>query len=338
MRRDPVFLLVLMAIAAIAAPQMASAQTATPFRQLERAAIFGSTIDPPTNPAIVIARLMTFDRDNDGRLVKSELPERMQNLLVGDLSGDQALDRDEILAMARPAPPAPVAAATVPGLRGGGGGGYTFGDQVSLSTRPHVEGALDDLRLTPIQHQQALAIVRPFMDALEADAEAVLLKELEPLMAPEHLGGFKVMLERRMTGSNMPGQFIERPDGTRIHINALRFGPDLAQMINSFGLPPERASLALAALDGFKVRIRPADADRAVLVRSLKNVLNEEERENFDAALQRRPLVKANAMFAGASFVTGVVVPPPPPAPALRALPGDVVSPAVIIRQQVLEP
>ena len=157
-------------------------------------------------------------------------------------------------------------------------------------------------------------------------------------MAPEHLGGFKVMLERRMTGSNMPGQFIARPDGTRIHINALRFGPDLAQMINSFGLPPERASLALAALDGFKVRIRPADADRAVLVRSLKNVLNEEERENFDAALQRRPLVKANAMFAGASFVTGVVVPPPPPAPALRALPGDVVSPAVIIRQQVLEP
>ena len=335
MRRDPVFLLVLLAIAAMAVPQIASAQAVTPFKQLGQPAIFGSTIDPPTNPAIVIARLMTFDRDHDGRLVKSELPERMQNLLVGDSSGDHALDRDEILAMARPAPPAPVAAATVPGLRGGGGGGYTFGDQLSLSTRSHVEGALDDLRLTPIQQQQALAIVRPFMDALEADAEAVLLKALEPLMAPEHLGGFKVMLERRMTGSDMPGQFITRPDGTRIQINALRFGPDLAQMINSFGLPPERASLALAALDGFKVRIRPADADRAVLVRSLKNVLSDEERENFDAALQRRPLVKANAMFAG--VVSGIVL-PPPPAPALRALPGDVVNPAVILRQQVLEP
>jgi hypothetical protein len=335
MRRDLVFLVMLTAFAAMAAPQMASAQTAAPFRQLERAAIFGSTIDPPTNPAIVIARLMTFDRDNDGRLVKSELPERMQNLLVGDSSGDQALDRDEILAMARPAPPAPVAAATVPGLRGGGGSGYTFGDQVSLSTRPHVEGALDDLRLTPIQHQQALAIVRPFMDALEADAEAALLKELEPLMAPEHLAGFKTMLERRMTGSNMPGQFIVRPDGTRIQVNALRFGPDPAQMLNSFGLPPQQASLALAALDAFKVRIRPADADRAVLVRALKNVLSEEERENFDAALQRRPLVKANAMFAG--IVSGVVQ-VPPPARALRALPGDVVNPAVIVRPQVLEP
>jgi hypothetical protein len=150
MRRDPVFLLVLMAIAAMAAPQMASAQAVTPFKQLGQPAIFGSTVDPPTSPAIVIARLMTFDRDNDGRLVKSELPERMQNLLAGDSSGDQALDRDEILAMARPAPPAPVAAATVTGFRGGGGGSYTFGDQVSLSTRSHVEGALDDLKLTSI--------------------------------------------------------------------------------------------------------------------------------------------------------------------------------------------
>src|SRR5262245_14139554 len=196
MRRDLVFLVMLTAFAAMAVPQMASAQTATPFKQLERAAIFGSTIDPPTNPAIVIARLMTFDRDHDGRLVRSELPERMQNLLAGDSSGDHALDRDEILAMARPAPPAPVAAATVTGFRGGGGGGYTFGDAVSLSTRSHVEGALDDLRLTPIQQQQALAIVRPFMDALEADAEAVFVKELEDVMGPDQARGFKVMLER----------------------------------------------------------------------------------------------------------------------------------------------
>jgi len=31
-------------------------------------------------------------------------------------------------------------------------------------------------------------------------------------------------------------------------------------------------------------------------------------------------------------------MPPPPPPPIQRALPGDVVSPAVILRQQVLEP
>jgi len=171
MRRVPVFLVMLLAFTATATPRTASAQTAS-------AAIFGPAVNATVNPDIVIARLMTFDRDNDGRLVKSELPERMQNLLAADASGDQALDRDEIRAMARPAPPA-VVAATVPGFRNGGGGGYTFGDQVSLSTRTHVEDALDDLRLMPIAHQQALAIVRPFMDRLEADATAVLLKDLE---------------------------------------------------------------------------------------------------------------------------------------------------------------
>ena len=335
MRRDPVFLLVPMAIAAMAAPQMASAQTATPFRQLERAAIFGSTIDPPTNPAIVIARLMTFDRDNDGRLVKSELPERMQNLLAADASGDQALDRDEIRAMARPAPPAAVAA-TVPGLRGGGGGGYTFGDQVSLSTRTHVEDALDDLRLMPVAHQQALAIVRPFMDRLEADATAVLLKDLEGQMSSAQLGRFKLMLDRQMSGNNMPAQIMTRPDGTRVNVFRL-FGPDPAQVINSFALPPDQTKLALAAFEGFKDRLRPAGADREALLDELKNILSDEERENFGAALQRRPLVKANAMFAG--VVSGVMpMPPPPPPPIQRALPGDVVSPAVILRQQVLEP
>ena len=83
------------------------------------------------------------------------------------------------------------------------------------------------------------------------------------------------------------------------------FGPDLAQVINSFALPPDQTKLALAAFEGFKERIRPAGADRAALLDELKNVLSDEERENFGAALQRRPLVKANAMFAG--VVSGVI-------------------------------
>jgi hypothetical protein len=283
------------------------------------------------NPDIVIARLMIFDLDNDGRLVKSELPERMQNLLAEDTSGDQALDRDEIRAMARPAPSSPVAA-TVPGFRGGGGGGYTFGDQVSLSTRAHVEGALDDLRLPSDSHRQALAIVRPFMARLEADASAVLLSELEGSMTSGQLGSFKVMLERQMTGN--AGPFVMRQDGVRVN---LRFGPDLAQMINGFALPPDQTKLALAAFEGFKERIRPAGADdRAALLDELKNVLSDEERENFGAALQRRPLVKASPLFAG---VSGVVVTPPLPSPP----PGTIEGPAVFRlpftpQRQVLEP
>jgi hypothetical protein len=330
MRRVPVFLVMLLAFTAMATPRTASAQTVRPFNPPRPAAIFGPAVNPAVNPDIVIARLMTFDRDNDGRLVKSELPERMQNLLAEDSSGDQALDRDEIRAMARPAPP-PAVAATVPGFRGGGGGGYTFGDQVSLSTRAHVEGALDDLRLAPNSHRQALAIVRPFMARLEAAATAVLLTELEELVTAAQLGSFKVMLERQMTGN--AGPFVMRQDAIRVN---LRFGPDLAQMINGFALPPDQTKLALAAFEGFKERIRPAAADRAALVDELKNVLSDEERENFGAALQRRPLVKANPLFAG---VSGVVVTPPIPLPP----PGTIEGPAVFRlpftpQRQVLEP
>ena len=338
MRRVPVFLVMLLAFTAMATPrtalaQTASAQTVRPFNPPGSAALFGPAVNSAVNPDIVIARLMTFDRDNDGRLVKSELPERMQNLLAADASGDHALDRDEIRALARPASPA-VVAATVPGLRGGGGGGYTFGDQVSLSTRAHVEGALDDLRLTPIAHQHALAIVGPFMARLEADATAVLVQELESQMSSAQLGRFKMVLDRQMSGNNMPAQMMTRPDGSKVNIIRF-FGPDLAQVVNSFALPPDQTTTAVAAIERFKTRIRLADADRAELLGELKNVLNDEERENFGAALQRRPLVKANTMFAG---VVSGVLPSPPPLSIQRALPGDLVSPAVILRQQVLEP
>jgi hypothetical protein len=335
MRRVSVFLVMLLAFTVTAAPQTASAQTVRPFNPPQPAAIFGPAVNPAVNPDIVIARLMTFDRDNDGRLVKSELPERMQNLLAEDTSGDQALDRDEIRAMARPAPPSAVAA-TVPGFRSGGGGGYTFGDQVSLSTRTHVEDALDDLRLMPIAHRQALAIVRPFMERLEADATAVLMNELEGQMSSAQLGRFKLMIDRQMSGNNMPAQIMTRPDGTRVNVFRL-FGPDPAQVINSFALPPDQTKLALAAFEGFKERIRPAGADREALLDELKNVLSDEERENFGAALQRRPLVKANPLFAG---VSGVAVPPPFPLPP----PGNTNAGPAVFRlpftpqRQVLEP
>jgi hypothetical protein len=307
MRRVLSLLVMLLAFTALATAQ-------TTFNPSRPAAIFGPAVNPAVNPDIVIARLMTFDRDNDGRLVKSELPERMQNLLAADASGDQALDRDEIRAMARPAPPAAVAA-TVPGLRGGGGGSYTFGDQVSLSTRAHVEGALDDLRLSPVTHQNALTIVRSFMATLEADATDVLLKELEGTMSGGQLSTFSAMLNRQLSGNAMT--MVTQRNGMKV--NVFRFGPDLTMMINTFQLGPERTKLALDAFDGFKARIRPADADRAALLNELKNVLNDEERENFGAALQRRPLVKAGGIIAG---VVGGIAPPLPP--------GDLIdSPAV---------
>ena len=297
MRRVSLFLLTLLPFTT-----MASAQTTVPFDPTRPTTMGMVTVNTLVTPEIVVARLMTFDRDKDGRVTKSELPERMQNLLAGDVSGDNALDSAEIRALARPAPPSPpmAAAATVPGSRGGGGGGYTFGDQVSLSTRLHVEGALDDLRLDAPTRARALDIVRPFMNRLEADATAELLKELEGVMPPNRLETFRKLLDRQMSAPNAP--VATAPDGSRVTF--FRMAPDPRLMITGFALPPEQVRIALAAVDHFKERIRPADADRAALLAELKGVLSDEERENFGAALQRRPLVKANQL---AGIVPGVL-------------------------------
>jgi hypothetical protein len=326
MRRVPLFLLTLLPFTT-----MASAQTAVPFDPTHPTTMVTATVNTLVTPDMVVARLMTFDRDKDGRVAKSELPERMQNLLAGDVSGDNALDSVEIRALARPAPPVATAAATVPGFRGGGGGGYTFGDQVSLSTRSHVEGALEDLRLEAPTAARALGIVRPFMDRLEADASAVLLKELEGVLPPKQLDAFRRMLDRQM--SSPAARVVTRPDGSTARF--FMMGPDPRLMISGFALPPEQVRIALAAMDGFKERIRPAAADRAALLDELMGVLSDEERENFDAALQRRPLVKANPL---AGIVSGAV--------GRRAIPGVaglVDGPAVFRmpftpQRQVVEP
>ena len=322
MRRVPLSLLMLLPLTTIA-----SAQTAAPINPSQQMTIFGAAVPATVSPEVVVTRLMTFDRDGDGRLVQSELPERMQNLIAADASGDRALDREEIRALARPAPGVAMAA-TVPGQRfGGGGGGYAFGDQVGLSTRSHVEGALDDLRLQASTQQKALAIVRPFMDRLEADASAVLFKEVEGLLLPQQLSSLKAAIDRQLSSRNAPLQMVTRPDGSKVNF-VFNKGPDPAMLLNVFNLPGQKAVAAKAALDGFKERIRPSAAESAALLDELTGVLSDEERENYGAALQRRPLVKA-AGFAG--IVSGVT-------PfQRRVLPGDVVNPEVL-RRQVLEP
>ena len=103
----------------------------------------------------VLARMMTFDRDRDGRVATAELSERMQDLVArGDRSGDGALDESEIrmLATARQ-----FAATSLQG------GGYGLGD-TTLSSRSHIENSIDDLRLAPNLRAEAKRIALAFVD------------------------------------------------------------------------------------------------------------------------------------------------------------------------------
>src|SRR4051794_26957434 len=49
----------------------------------------------------IVQRIMSFDKDNDGKVVADELPERMQHLIaMGDIDKDGALDKDEVRKLA----------------------------------------------------------------------------------------------------------------------------------------------------------------------------------------------------------------------------------------------
>src|SRR5262249_5544150 len=65
----------------------------------------------------IVERIMSFDKNNDGKITIDELPERMQHLIaLGDLDKDGALDKEEIRKLA-------TTLEAVAGLTGNPGGG-----------------------------------------------------------------------------------------------------------------------------------------------------------------------------------------------------------------------
>jgi hypothetical protein len=186
-------------------------------------------------------------------------------------------------------------------------GGYTFGDQFELSSRSHALGALDDLRLPASTQEHALTVVKLFIDSLEARATAVLLKDLESLLSEDQLARLRMAVDRQLA---MRPTTVSRPDGTSVR-QFFTASPDLGSaMIIQSQLPRWQNALALEALRAFKDRLRPGDAERTALVDLLQGILSDEERENFLAALARRPLVKAGGSAAAFTVSERVVVTP----------------------------
>ena len=299
MRRGPLVL-----IAMLPFTTFASAQTPG-LPEQPRLQLFGvPAVTTQMSPDSVVARVMSFDNNNDGLVTRDELPDRMHNLLSDATGG--ALDRAAVRARAMTAPPA--ALATGGGFqRFGGGGGYTFGDQISLSTRPHVDGALDDLRLPALTRERAQAIVTPFMEKLEADSTEKLVSELHFVLTVPQLTSLRMQIDRQLSSnrSGAANHVVRSSDGKTFQV--FMGGPDLAQRISAFGLPPEQTKQALAAFESFKERIRPGEAERAELLAQLTEVLSDEERDNFGAALARRPLVKSGLPGMMAGIASGTV-------------------------------
>ena len=86
----------------------------------------------------VVARLLSFNRNGDGRIEKGELANRMRRLVDdGDADGDRALNRGEIVRLTEAAQNRDRVL-----IR------YGFGEEIELSFRTRVEGALEDLALS----------------------------------------------------------------------------------------------------------------------------------------------------------------------------------------------
>ncbi|HEX5106800.1 MAG TPA: hypothetical protein VFV95_00070 [Vicinamibacterales bacterium] len=294
MRRGQIALLMLLPFGVATAAQAQDTLLPT-----VRDSVFIAT--PPTPETViakasledVVSRMMSFDRDRDGKVQKAELSERMHNLMSrGDADHDGALDRSEILTLAT----APAAAATIRGVQVPSG--YSFGDQVGLSSRQHIEGSLEDLRLTGTKREEAQTVVKAFVDELEKSAASDLLKELEPLLAPQQLTAVRTALDSRARVI-----MLRSKDGETRQIS---LGADLTPRIAAFRLPAAQDEQARAAVDRYKARLRLAGPERGELMAKLNGILSAEEQTDFSAALDRRPVVANNGLQAGFVGPSGV--------------------------------
>ena len=233
------------------------------------------------SPDEVVARLLSFDSNRDGKVTVDELSERMQGLVArGDRGADGALDASEIRSLAQ----APQQV-RIQGL----GGGYSFGDTGSLSTRTHIENTIDDLRLAPQANQEARRIAAAFADDLERTAHANLRTAVAPLVTEAQLTEFESNLKR--TGARTI-RFTTNNGGTATQMQTLTIAADPTGLLRRYGLTSEQMKIAAAAAETFKAEQQLDDARRSALVARLSGILTEEESDNFRAALARRPLVK----------------------------------------------
>ena len=225
----------------------------------------------------VLTRLMSFDRNNDGKVAVEELPERMQPLLA---SASEPLDRNGLRNLATQTR----STIFVPGVAGGG---YGFGDTgfpTGDTTSSLIDGAIEDLRLPASSRERALAVGRQFVDIMKADADAALLKTLMGVLSPAQLKAFTVELRRKSEVHP-----IDTPDGRHI---TLVIRPNFEQTLRKYGLTSAQLLKAIPSLATHDASLRLNDQRRAALLTQLSDVLAADDRADLEAALQRRPLVK----------------------------------------------
>jgi EF hand len=165
----------------------------------------------------VVERILSFDKNKDGKITIDELPERMQYLIEkGDTNKDGVLDNEEIKALATQMAKEGTSLADAPGGggRGGRGGRGPGGSGLTLAM---VERAVDDLKLAEGKKETAAAAVKAQKEDLRKLTTLVradLLVQVSDVLSDEEMTKFKVALDREPNLGERPlGRDGPRPGG-----------------------------------------------------------------------------------------------------------------------------
>jgi len=112
------------------------------------------------------------------------------------------------------------------------------------------------------------------------------------------------------TGGALPGNLQSSLEVAR----QIQMQANLARLVAQYQISAAARRQLQAALVRFKAHDRLSDAERTTLVRQMRGVLNEQERDDLRAALERRPIIKQQGLVAGLIPNQRPVAVPAPPA------------------------
>ncbi len=155
--------------------------------------------------ADVLERLLSFDKNKDGKLTREDLPERMQSLFdKGDTNKDGFLDRDEIQKLITELSRDGSQAGGRGGPGGRGGNGNVGNARVSSPGRgltlEAIEKAVGDLKLSQQKKEAAVAAIKAQKEEaskLTTVVRGEMLLEVSEILNDEEFTKVKALLERQ---------------------------------------------------------------------------------------------------------------------------------------------
>src|SRR5262245_22345723 len=161
---------------------------------------------PPISVDEIVERILSFDKNKDGKVTKDELPERMHHLItLGDTNKDGALDREEIKKLVTAGGFGPRGEFNTFIQKKGIGAGRPGPGPLGAGPGPlgpifdRVEEVVDDLKLSGKKQDQAKATVKAYQEnvrKLMDQARAELLQKMKAVLNEEEFKDFQAALDR----------------------------------------------------------------------------------------------------------------------------------------------